>query len=279
MRNLYFYAATVAACTLISAPALAQDDIIGFNGLYVSGAVGITKQSDNNNGNTVVFDTNRDGSFNDNVLTTTGVNAFAPGFCSGSSTSAAPGSCDEDRDRVDYGVRLGFDSRLGESLVLGALVEVSKNDSVNGSTAFSSTPAGYSFQRKLDYAISGRGRIGFTPGGRALIYGTGGISYAKMDHDFFTTNTANSFTPVNDRKWVWGYQVGGGGEFMLTRNISIGAEYLYNRYHDDKYFVAIGQGTAAATNPFLLNGGGTDLRPSRTNFDFHTVRATVSFHF
>ena len=232
-----------------------------------------------NGGDSVVFDTNRDGSFNENVLTTTGANAFTPGFCSGSSTGAAPGSCREDRKRIDYGVRLGLDSRVGESLVVGALVEVNKNDSVDGTTAFSITPAGYSFQRKLDYAISGRARIGFTPGGQALIYGTGGVSYARIDHNFSTTNTANSFTPANDRKWVWGYQLGGGGEFMLTRNISIGAEYLYNRYDDDKYFVAIGQGTAAATNPFLLNGGGTNFRPSRTNFDFHTVRATVSFHF
>ena len=232
-----------------------------------------------NGGDSVVFDTNRDGSFNENVLTTTGANAFTPGFCSGSSTGAAPGSCQEDRKRIDYGVRLGLDSRVGESLVVGALVEVNKNDSVDGTTAFSITPAGYSFQRKLDYAISGRARIGFTPGGQALIYGTGGVSYARIDHNYSTTNTANSFTPANDRKWVWGYQLGGGGEFMLTRNISIGAEYLYNRYDDDKYFVAIGQGTAAATNPFLLNGGGTNFRPSRTNFDFHTVRATVSFHF
>jgi hypothetical protein len=61
--------------------------------------------------------------------------------------------------------------------------------------------------------------------------------------------------------------------------ISVGAEYLYNRYDDDKYFVAVGPGTAPATNPFLLNGGGMNMRPSRTNFDFHTVRATVNFHF
>ena len=66
---------------------------------------------------------------------------------------------------------------------------------------------------------------------------------------------------------------------MLTRNISLGAEYLYNHYNDDKYHVAIGTGTAAATNPFLLNNGGTNIRPSRTDFDFHTIRATVNFHF
>ena len=52
----------------------------------------------------------------------------------------------------------------------------------------------------MDYAISGRGRLGFTPGGRALVYGTGGVSYARIDHDFFTTNAANSFGEVNDRK-------------------------------------------------------------------------------
>ena len=278
MLKFHRLAAASLACTFGSATAFAQDDPAGFNGFYVGGAVGITMQNDRDN-DTVVFDTNRDGRFDNSVVNTIGENVFTPGFCNGSSTSSAPGGCREDRNRIDYGVRLGYDGRLGGSLVLGALVEVNKNKSSESTTAFSTTPAGYSFTRELDYAISGRGRIGLTPGGRALVYGTGGISYAKIDHDFFTTNTANSFSPVNERDWVWGWQAGGGGELMLTDRISVGAEYLYNRYDDDKYFVAVGPGTALPTNPFLLNGGGTNMRPSRTNFDFHTVRATVNFHF
>ena len=53
----------------------------------------------------------------------------------------------------------------------------------------------------------------------------------------------------------------------------------YSRYNDDKYFVAIGPGTASPTNAFLLNGGGTNFRPGNTDFGLHALRATLNFRF
>jgi outer membrane immunogenic protein len=164
-------------------------------------------------------------------------------------------------------------------MVIGGLVEASRNDAKDRASAFSTTPASYRIDRALDYAVSARARVGFTPGGGALFYGTGGVSYGKINHDFTTTNTANSFTENNDGKMVWGWQAGGGTEIMVTNNVSLGLEYLYSRYRDNKYSVSVGQGTAAATNPFLLNGGGTDMRIKDRNFDLHAVRATIGLHF
>lgn len=266
------------ACSALATPAMAQDEENPFTGLYVSGTIGLGFRGDDSN-EIVVFDTNRDGNFNENVITTTGANAFSPGFCNGFSTANAPGNCENDGDRVEYSARLGFDAQMGGSVVVGGILEVSKNDSTDGVSAFSTTPAGYSFSRKLDNAISARARIGFTPGRKFLVYGTGGASYARIKHRFSTTNAANSFGQVNEDDRVWGYQIGGGAEVMLGTNISLGAEYLYSRYKDDKYFVAIGPGTAAPTNPFLLNGGGTNFRPGKTDFGLHAVRATLNFRF
>jgi outer membrane immunogenic protein len=258
-----------ATSVLIATPAAAQDSDRYFNGPYISATIG-GAFGDANNNDTVVFDTNRDGRFGDPVLTSGGANAFAPGFCGGRSLAATPGSCEDDDDGIEYSARI----------VGGVVFEVSKANARDYVTAFSSTPAGYTLSRELDVALSARARIGFTPGsGRALIYATGGASYAKIDHGFATTNTANSFTEVDSDKWVWGWQAGGGVEFMLADNISLGAEYLYNRYNDNKYFVAVGPGTAPPTNPFLLNGGGTNLRPSNTRFEHHSLRATVSLRF
>jgi outer membrane immunogenic protein len=266
------------ACGVFASPAMAQDEVNPFTGFYVSGTVGAGFRGDNQS-DTVAFDTNRDGTFNDSVFTSTGTNAFSPGFCSGFTTSNAPGNCDKDGNGIEYSSRIGFDAQMGGSVVIGGLLEVSKNDATDGTSAFSTTPAGYSFSRKLDNAISARARIGFTPGGKFLVYATGGASYARIKHGFSTTNTANSFAPVNEGDRVWGYQLGGGAEVMLARNISLGAEYLYSRYNDDKYFVAVGAGTASPTNPFLLNGGGTNFRPANTDFALHAVRATLSYHF
>ena len=122
-------------------------------------------------------------------------------------------------------------------------------------------------------------RLGFTPGGGALFYGTGGVSYGKIDHEFTTTNTANSFTENDDGKMVWGWQAGGGVEAMVGDSLSIGIEYLHTSLSDDDYVVNVGAGTAPATNPFLLNGGGTNIVREDDKFDRHAVRLTTSLRF
>ena len=251
-----------------------------FDGVYVSGTIGRTVQP--NAQDRVVFDTNRDGTYGDVVRTAAGVDAFGPGFCQGSAGGATPaaGCSRNNGDDWEYAGRIGYDGRvMGGNFVAGALVEVSKAQSRDAVSAFSTTPARYTLGRELDVAVSVRGRLGYTPGGGALFYVTGGPSYARIDHTFSTSNTANAFTEVNDGKWVFGGQVGGGAEVMLTNNVSLGLEYLFNSYKDSKYRVEVTQGTAAATNPFLLNGGGTFMRPSNRNYDFHSLRASLSYQF
>ncbi len=93
-----------------------------------------------------------------------------------------------------------------------------------------------------------------------------------------TSNTANSFDD-NGKTNAWGYTVGGGAEVMVTNNIGLGLEYLYTDVKDKDYVVNVGAGTAPATNPFLLNGGGTDIRRSDPNFQTHSVRGTLSYRF
>lgn len=288
-----------ATLALVAAPAMAQDSMDdtatatasttsgttadGFNrdrhfdGVYIQGAGGIGMLGKNNG--TFAFDTNRDGTYNENVNTALGANAFSPGFANCGALGATRGAgCSTDKTGAEYAIRLGLDKRMGD-VVIGGLIEGSRNESVDRSTAYSTTPAFYRIDRKLDYAVSARARLGFTPGGGALFYGTGGVSYGKIKHDFTTSNGANSFTEDRDGKMVWGWQAGGGTEIMLSDHLSLGLEYLYSRYKDDKYSVGVGPGTAPATNPFLLNGGGTNLRLQDKYFDTHAVRAVVGLRF
>jgi outer membrane immunogenic protein len=235
-----------------------------------------TRGSDN--GSTLEFDTNQDGRYGDTV-TAGGANAFSPGFCDGQARGPRPSNgCASDEDNVEYGGRIGYDYRMN-NFVVGGLIEASKNKAIDTTTGFSTTPASYALQRKLDYNVSARLRAGYTPGGGMLFYVTGGGSMAKIDHRLFTTNTANSFDSVRDNKRVWGWQVGGGGEVMVTNNVSVGLEYLYNRYSDDKNYYVVGRGTAPATNPFVTTSGATRMRIEDHQFDYHSLRATVGFHF
>lgn len=278
MKKAIFRSITVGTL-MASTSAFAQDAReTHFDGIYISGFAGLGAQA-NDRGETLVFDTNGDGAFNNTVNTAAGANAFSPGFCNGEALAATPGAgCARDKDGVEYGARVGFDSRMGGgNLVIGGLAEFHKSNSKDGTSGYSTTPANYGIVRKVDYAISARARAGFTPGGGALFYVTGGGSYAKLQHRFFTTNGANAFAEQRDGKRVWGWQAGGGGEVMLTDNISVGLEYLYSRYRDNKYSVAVTRGSAPATNPFILQSPQTDIRTSDRTFELHSLRATLSF--
>ena len=270
----------VALTAIVTTPAIAQtqDRDAHFDGPYIQAFGGYSVQN-NDGGDTLAFDTDQDGAFDNNVLTSGNADAFSQGFCNGAANGATAGAgCRGDKDGAEYGGRIGFDKRMGD-IVVGALVEGVKSNAKDRTTGFSTTPASYTVQRELDYSVALRGRIGFTPGGGALFYATGGGAYAKIDHDFTTTNTANSFDVMRNKKGVWGWQAGGGAEVMVTQNISLGLEYLYNKYDDNKSFVLVGPGTAPATNPFLLDSGATRLRGSDKNFDYHSLRATVGFRF
>jgi outer membrane immunogenic protein len=276
----------LGACLAVPAHAQSDDSTYDrsndagprYNGVYIAGGVGATMQPSDRN-DTLVFDRANNGQFGNALPTSTGANAFAPGFCHGAFTSSTAGNCTPDRNRPDYSVKIGVDSRSG-NFVAGLLVEGQINRSVDYTSAFSTTPAAYQIARRLDYNIALRGRLGFTPdNGGGLFYVTGGVGYARLQHTFTTTNGLNQFTSYNDKKGSLSAQIGGGAEVMVTPHVGLGIEYLYNHFRDRKYGVAVTQGTAPATNPFLLAGGQTNIQNSNPNFNMHTVRAVVAYHF
>jgi outer membrane immunogenic protein len=273
---------TSAAALMAATPALAQDaaEDRPFNGVYVGASGGYDVQG-NDVGARVGFDRNLDGNFNDTVTTSAGADAFSTGFCNGRGVGASrsPGGCQNDRDGWSYYARAGVDRQFG-SLVVGLVGEFGKTEISDSTTAFSTTPANYVFTREVDWEASAGIRAGLAAD-RTLFYGVGKFGYARIDHSFTTTNTANSFTTTVDDRDRKGFIVGGGIESMLTRNISIGLEYSYHDYKDSQYEILVGRGTAAATNPFVLapNTTGTTLRREDDRFRWHSLRGVIGFRF
>ncbi|MEQ1783307.1 MAG: outer membrane beta-barrel protein [Hyphomonadaceae bacterium] len=267
--------ACAALSVLAAAPAVAQTS--DWSGWYVGGSIG-QADVDSNDGETLVFDTNRDGVFNDTVNTTAPANAFSPGFCSGAANGTAPAAgCSSPGSEIGYALRAGYDWQYG-NLVFGVVGEISKADIGDAVSGFSTTPASYTFKRDLDYAIAARLRGGYAFN-NFLAYATGGYAQAKLDRTFSTTNGANSFTPSGDDT-AKGYQVGAGVEYKVTPQWTVGVEYLQTSLDDDNYQVAVGPGTAPPTNPFLLvDPTGTDMRRSSDKFEYDTINVTTAWRF
>jgi len=286
MIKIISAAATALLLTGVAAPAMAQtwmpnwDARPDWSGGYV-GVYGSATKANDQDDERLRFDRNLDGNFGDTVVTAANADAFSPGSCGGSAkTGIAADGCDDDASGSEGGVRAGWDFQFG-SFVVGAVAEYSgfagAEDSV---TSYSTTPASYTFERKLENLAALRARLGYAYG-PALLYVTGGGATGEMSNQFYSSNTLNSFTATTDDDQADGYQAGGGVEYMLAPNLSVTGDYLYTSLEAPDFNIRVGRGAAAANNPFVLtpNTTGTDIIRSNSRFGLHAVRIGMNYRF
>jgi outer membrane immunogenic protein len=96
-----------------------------------------------------------------------------------------------------------------------------------------------------------RARAGFTPIDRALIYVTGGVAWAGIDHTASPPGVAPFvFSGSYDQTRV-GWALGGGGEYAFTNQISAKVEYVYYGFGSN----TSPMGTLSAANTASLKNG------------------------
>jgi len=137
---------------------------------------------------------------------------------------------------------------------------------------------GSNFHASSDYNASIRGRVGYA-WNQWLFYGTGGIAFADANLKAnFAGGTAPDGTAVpgstvSKSTTLIGPTYGGGVEYALMPNISVGAEYRYTDYGHDTISLGnvatTGAGGAVATAPATSTVGLRD----------NTVMLKVNYHF
>ncbi len=276
MRAKVLFALSTGLVALaIATPAAAQSEDKPFEGVYVGATIGFDIQP-NDVGESISFDRNLDGRFGDTITNVAGANAFSTGFCNGQARgSTSTLGCQNDRDSISYSGRIGYDRQYG-NVVVGLVGEFGDSQIRDSVTAFSTTPASYTINREVQFTAGIRARVGYAAN-KTLFYATGGGAYARVNNYFRTTNTANVFTSNGDSN-AFGFSAGGGVEQKVSKNVSIGLEYLFTRLQDDDYRVRVSGGPA--TSPFTLGGaGGTDFRRAFEKFRYSSLRATVAYRF
>lgn len=279
MKNMLIAPLGATLALALASPAFAQGEKVDWTGPYVGASFGYNWQKSDNQEN-LRFDTNGDGVYNDTVRTSSGANAFAPGFCGGAATSGVGQQrtrCNGDKDAIGWNVHAGYDRQFG-NIVAGAVIEGGDqyiSDSVSG---FSSTPASYTMTRNIRYSGAGRLRLGYTTDSGIMPYITGGVSYASVRNKFRSTNTSNGFSSTDSKEDAWGWNMGGGIEAKVADNFSIGLLYKWTRYNVGDYNVNVSGG--APGNPFISNPTRTSTDISRGDkFDVQSTMVTTSFRF
>ncbi len=266
-----------AALAMIAYANPAVGQVSAWTGPYVGGSLGYSGQP-NDKDETIEFDTNLDGSFGDSVTGATGADAFQRGFCGGAADDVNVDNCEDD-DGITGAVHAGYDFEISPGFIVGGVAEYGRSKVEDSVTAFSSTPALYTFTRRLRGNGSLRARAGMTFGD-ALAYATGGLAFGRIRHSFRTTNEANTFTESGDDSRASGYRVGAGAEYRLMQSVTVGAQYLYTSLKDDDYRVRAGGDGLPISNPFTFeNARGTDFRRSSERFNSHNVSIVASYRF
>ncbi|MCF8706571.1 outer membrane protein [Rhizorhapis sp. SPR117] len=263
----------------LAGPAMAQDASVerNWSGPYVGGSIGLAKP-DHDSGETLVFDTDGDGQF-DNSVTSGGSDIFT-GYCSGRSASgAAADGCVNDRTGTNWAGIAGYDMQFG-NIVAGVVAEGGIADVTDGVTGFSDEPGSYTLNRRLKENAALRARVGYAMG-NTLLYATGGGAYGRINNRFSTTNTANDFADTGNSN-AWGWTAGGGVEQRIADNFSIGLLYKYTSLDPKDYDVTVTQGSAPATGPFTntaTTSGQTLIARGSDKFNYHTGQVTATYRF
>lgn len=170
------------------------------------------------------------------------------------------------------GVRAGYNHAFG-ALVVGIEADISAaniNQEVTVIDLVGTTD--------IDWLATVRGRAGVqVPNTIApvLVYGTGGLAIAGIEHGISDTNAAAPFGgllgPNTARQTRTGYTVGGGVEMAVTDRAVLGFEYLYSDFGR----------TSVNGVCVVCFGGGTPGTPYVFDFDtkVHTIRANFSWKF
>jgi outer membrane immunogenic protein len=154
-----------------------------------------------------------------------------------------PTTLDPDPDGFIGGGQLGYNWQWNKWLVLGLETDfqgtdIEGHDSEspiiqNNGTPFPNAGSFLAAHERLQWLGTVRGRIGFAPICRLLVYGTGGFAYGNVDYSA-NTNFNNGFTyPVDFTETQTGWAAGGGVEYAISNHWTVRAEYLHYDLGDE----------------------------------------------
>lgn len=179
---------------------------------------------------------------------------------------------DLDLDGFVGGGELGYNFQIGRWFVLGVEADFSGTTLDDSAEVNLIEPGGFIFPdgylragQEVNWFGTARGRVGFVPLCRLLVYATGGLAYGSVDYFAETERLSNYRSDFNETNIGW---TGGGGlEYALTHHLSLKVEYLYVDLDNE----------SRTANPVPVNA--PFQVHNRWETQFHTVTGGLNFKF
>lgn len=126
------------------------------------------------------------------------------------------------------GVHVGYNHQL-DRFVVG----------IEGDADFGRVNAGFvnsgifHYDARKEWEASVRGRLGYTPIDRLLLYVTGGVAFTELKYSW--ADTAGFLAPVDASLSKAGWTAGIGGEAALTNRVTARVEYRYSDFGTTRF--------------------------------------------
>ena len=179
------------------------------------------------------------------------------------------------------GGQIGYNYELN-NLVLGVEADVDGTTGRTSSNALLANdififPTGTQTAQRLDWLGTLRGRFGWTPIDRLLVYATGGLAFGQSTASLALYNSVASpvLSSYVQSKRNTGWTVGGGLEYALPdvwSNWSVKVEYLY-------YDLGYSNSTIYYSNIDLTGGPEVSTLNGRIRHNGNIVRAGLNYKF
>ena len=124
-----------------------------------------------------------------------------------------------------------------------------------------------SFSNDANYLASIRGRLGFAPWDQWLLYGTAGAAFIDLDEPFAIVIASQDSSPFTRNRNASGFVVGGGAEYRVLPNTSLGAEGL---------FYDFGSSSTLLSTPLEVGG---EPFVFKDDLNFWVVRGRLTYYF
>ncbi|WP_456622765.1 outer membrane protein [Bradyrhizobium sp. P5_C12] len=91
------------------------------------------------------------------------------------------------------------------------------------------------FDARKEWESSIRGRLGFTPTERLLLYVTGGVAFTELKYRWMDNSVGTPFAPADANIFKTGWTAGVGGETALTDRVTARLEYRYSDFGTTRF--------------------------------------------
>ena len=175
------------------------------------------------------------------------------------------------------GAHAGYNWLVTQSWLAGIEADISWTDSSALGTAPNLDPptgqpfpGGFLWARDVNWLASIRGRIGYLVTPPVLLYFTGGIAWTDIDYRGSYTEGGGSTEVSAFSETETGYVLGGGLEWMLSRNWLLRGEYLHYGF---------GSASVINHNPLFLPDPIYDIRLVWDDTEIQVGRVGLSYKF